>query len=450
MKLCARALPGLVVIAFGIYSAGAAEPKLLSRELLDAGWIQIFDGETLFGWKVVGGAEWEAKDGVVRTDGAKPGFLMTTTPWADYELSVDFQAPETTNSGIFLRTPMEPKDPARDCYELNIAPADNPFPTGSIVGRQKRADETERGESTLTPNPSPKGRGERDESPKGRGERDESPKGRGERDESPKGRGERDKSPRGRGEDGEWHTFKVTCWGGWITAELDGERVADLSDDKPVRIGYIGLQSNRGPVAFRNVRLRPIELMPQLTTGDLSNFKTDRAEQCKFELVPDDEKDFALRLTNGPGQIETKNDYANFVLQLECKVNGDALNSGIFYRTLREGRWAGYESQIHNGFKEGDRTKPADFGTGGIYRRQPARRVVADDGRWLSKTIVADGPHVAVWVDGYQVSDWTDDRPAAKNAREGKRLEGGAIAIQGHDPTTDFLFRDFQVAELPR
>src|SRR5262245_3732771 len=186
MNLIKRVMAGLVVIAFGADSLRAAEPKLLSRELLDAGWIQLFDGETLFGWKVVGDAEWEAKDGVVRTDGAKPGFLMTTTEWADYELSVDFQAPATTNSGIFLRTPMEPKDPARDCYELNIAPADNPFPTGSIVGRQK---------TTGIPNPSSKGREE----------------------------------------DGEWHTFKVTCWGGWITAELDGERVADLSDPKPAR-----------------------------------------------------------------------------------------------------------------------------------------------------------------------------------------------------------------------
>ena len=104
------------------------------------------------------------------------------------------------------------------------------------------------------------------------------------------------------------------------------------------------------------------------------------------------------------------------MLQLECKVNGDGLNSGIFFRTLREGRWAGYESQINNVFKDGDRTKPADFGTGGIYRRQPARRVVADDHEWFTKTIVADGPHMAVWVNGYQVSDWTDDA-----AGEGKR-----------------------------
>ena len=67
----------------------------------------------------------------------KPGFLMTTTEWADYELHVEFQAPPQTNSGIFLRTPLKPTNPASDCYELNIAPPDNPFPTGSFVGRQK-------------------------------------------------------------------------------------------------------------------------------------------------------------------------------------------------------------------------------------------------------------------------------------------------------------------------
>ena len=63
---------------------------------------------------------------------------MTTVDFADYELHVEFKAPATTNSGIFLRTPLEPKDPAKDCYELNIAPQDNPFPTGSLVGRIKQ------------------------------------------------------------------------------------------------------------------------------------------------------------------------------------------------------------------------------------------------------------------------------------------------------------------------
>jgi len=48
------------------------------------------------------------------------------------------------------------------------------------------------------------------------------------------------------------------------------------------------------------------------------------------------------------------------------------------------------------------------------------------------------------------VSDWTDTRPAKENAREGLRLGAGVIAIQGHDPTTNFWFRNCLVAELPR
>lgn len=369
----------------------AAEPKLLPKEMLEAGWIQLFDGETLFGWQTVGDAKWEVKDGEVRTSGEKPGFLMTTTEWSDFELSLEFQAPAETNSGVFLRSALEPKDPARDCYELNIAPESNGFPTGSLVGRQK----------AIFAKP--------------------------------------------QAEEG-WRTLRVTAWAGWISVELDGERAADYTDKSPIRIGHIGLQSNQGPVAFRNIRLRPLELVPQLAIGDLRNFSTERGEQCKFEI----NKDKELHVTNGPGQIETKLEFANFVLQLECKVNGKGLNSGVFFRTLRDGRWAGYESQINNVFKDGDPTKPADFGTGGIYRRQPARRVVAEDGEWFFKTIVADGPHMAVWVNGYQVSDWTDERPQKESAREGLRLGPGVIAIQGHDPTTDFWFRNIRVIELPR
>ncbi len=69
----------------------AAEPKLLPQELLDDGWISLFDGETQFGWQPSGDAKWEVVDGEIRTDGAKPGWLMTTTEWAKYELHVEFK-----------------------------------------------------------------------------------------------------------------------------------------------------------------------------------------------------------------------------------------------------------------------------------------------------------------------------------------------------------------------
>jgi hypothetical protein len=373
-------------------TARAAEPMLLPWELLEEGWIQLFDGHSLYGWRPTGEAAWQAQDGEIQTQGEKPGFLMTTTPWADYELQLEFRASPVTNSGVFLRSAPAPKEPARDCYELNIAPPDNPFPTGSLVARQR---------TTLPAAKAP--------------------------------------AP------DEWHTFRLTAWAGWIIVELDGARAADYSDPAPVRIGRIGLQSNSGPVAFRNIRLRPIELVPFLATGDLSNFSLERAEQSRFEVANKE-----LRVAGGPGQIETTAEFADFVLQLECKVNGEGLNSGVFFRTVRTGRWAGYESQIHNVYRDGDRTRPVDFGTGGIYRRQPARRVVADDGQWFTKTVVANGPHMAVWVNGYQVTDWTDARRPHASAREGLRLGPGAIAIQGHDSTTDLSFRNIKAVELPR
>jgi hypothetical protein len=371
-----------------------AEPELLERKLLDEGWIELFDGETLYGWKPTGEAVWEVAGGEVRTSGERPGFLMSTTRWADYVLHVEFKtSDDSTNSGIFLRTPLEPKNPASDCYELNIAPPDNPFPTASLVGRQKAS--------------------------------------------FPE-----DKFPAS----GQWHSFDVTAEGERITIVLDGERVFEYGDESPVRIGHIGLQSREGPVAFRNIRLRPLGLQPLFNGRNLEGWSTQRAERSRFDV----NKDGELQVLDGPGQIETQRELGDFVLQLDCRINGDGLNSGVFFRTLRDGRWAGYESQLNNVFKDGDRTKPADFGTGGIYRRQPARRVVADDHEWFTKTIVADGPHMAVWVEGDQVSDWIDERPPRENAREGFRAGPGVIAIQGHDPSTNLLFRHIRAAELPK
>ncbi len=110
----------------------------------------------------------------------------------------------------------------------------------------------------------------------------------------------------------------------------------------------------------------------------------------------------------------------------------------------------GYESQIHNGYLDGDRSKPADYGTGGIFRRKKAIRVVANDNSWFHQTIIAEGPHMATWVNGRQVCDWTDQRKPNENPRRGVRLEPGTIMIQGHDPTTDISFRRLSAGEITK
>jgi hypothetical protein len=64
--------------------------------------------------------------------------------------------------------------------------------------------------------------------------------------------------------------------------------------------------------------------------------------------------------------------------------------------------------------------------------------------------VVARGRHMATFVNGVQVVDWTDNRPANVNARNGYREKAGAISIQGHDPTTDLSFRNLRIAPLTK
>src|SRR5262249_2115699 len=150
------------------------------------------------------------------------------------------------------------------------------------------------------------------------------------------------------------------------------------------------------------VRFQPRELKPLFNGKDLTGWKVFQGDPkraaTKFEVTKDGE----LSAKNGPGDLQTERQFDNFVLQLECKTKGKGLTSGVFCRCVGDQYQNGYEAQIQNAYKGDDRTKPVDYGTGAIYRRVPARKVVSDDNEWFAMTVAADGPHIATWVNGYQ------------------------------------------------
>lgn len=203
-----------------------------------------------------------------------------------------------------------------------------------------------------------------------------------------------------------------------------------------------------GTFAVRSAMVRPHGTRPLFNGKDLAGWKPFTGDPkrsiSKFTVTPAGE----LSVKNGPGDLQTEKQFDDFVLQLECKTNGTALNSGIFFRCLPDQYQQGYEAQVQNGYLGGDRTKPADFGTGAIYRRVPARKVVSNDREWFTMTVLAKGPHIATWVNGYPVVSWADDRKPAENARQGLYTKKGPLSIQGHDPTTDLLFRNIRIADL--
>lgn len=366
----------------------------LSREELEAGWIRLFDGQTLFGWKTNSDLNWSVKDGVISADNGQPGLLCTTTRFADYELRCDYRLAAGGNSGIFLRTPLKPTDPGVDCYELNMCD-DHPsgFTTASFVKRKKT--------------------------------------------ESPVICGT------------EWHSYRVTVLGSKIDVEMDGKKVMEYQDEteKPLKTGYIGLQMNGGKIEFRNVYLRPLGSKPLFDGNSLEGWRKVPGGESTFSV-----KDGTIHVAGGRGFLETEKTAGNFVLQFEAITNGDKLNSGVFFRAMEGTEKApshGYEFQIQNGFKNGDRNVPEDHGTGAIFRRVSSRRVISNDRQWFTATLVADDAHFTTWVDGVQVVDWTDERKPNDNPREGLRLAPGHFSLQGHDPTTDLAFRRISLTETP-
>ncbi len=362
----------------------------------------LFDGKTTYGWESVGAAKWEVADGEIRITGDKPGFLVTTSEFADFELSLDFKAAAGTNSGVFIRSAREPKDPAKDCYEINIAaPGVSEYTTGSIVARQKsNAKATDDAVLKST----------------------------------------------------DWVNMLITVEGNQIMIGIGGDKITTtFRDDSPnaLRRGRIALQANKGAVAFRNIKLRPLGLQKLKLDKELSGWKVFDAPDKKAEYSVTEKGE--LQVKNGPGMLEyTAQEYGDFVLSFEVLTKAKNLNSGVFFRQIPGEFTQGYECQVHNGIKDGDPAQPLDCGTGGIYRRSNARFVNGHDLDWTRVTLMVHGPHMATWVNNVQVSDWTDDRKPDENPRQGLRTKPGTLSIQGHDPTTDILFKDFEIVELPK
>ena len=396
MSLCKQVTAALsitlltTVVCVSRTDAAGTHNTLTAKELAE-GWVSLFDGKTIFGWTAANKADWKVVDGVIVVTSGEKGLLHTNTQFADYVLRLDFRSAKGTNSGVFLRTSPSPKNPKDGCYELNIAGLDSsPFPTGSLVARKKYVKA---------------------------------------------------------GESSEWRTFEVTAKGDRITVKLDGKQVLDYTDPNPTRRGFIGLQKNEGKVEFRNVKLRPLSQQSIFNGKDLDGWRPYPDHKAKVSVTDKGE----LWLRGGRGQLETLAKYGDFTLQMDVFSGSKGSNSGVFFRSIPGEYTNGYECQLQNTYgPKGGLKNLVDCGTGGICRRQRARKIVAEDLKWYQLTLIADGPHIAAWVNGHQVSDFTDKRKKDKNPRRGLRTAPGTLILQVHDATTDYRFRNLRAAEMAK
>jgi hypothetical protein len=196
----------LFAVTLGLLLLGfASSPFPSSASAQEAGWTTLFDGSTLDGWNVLGGANWslDQSDGSVAADMGIEGHLVTESPYDDFEVIVEFWVESRTNSGIYIRCSDPLEITARGCYEVNISDlrADQTYRTGGVVGVSSPSEVVNAGER--------------------------------------------------------WNEFVIRADGPHLTVTLNGIEIVDAMDSTHTA-GVIGLQYSAGMVRFRSVRIRSL------------------------------------------------------------------------------------------------------------------------------------------------------------------------------------------------
>src|SRR5438128_4685047 len=87
-------------------------------------WKQLFDGKDLTGWKHVGPGSMTVEDGLIRTHGGMGLLYWTGGKLGNCQIRVVFKMRDhNSNSGVFIRIPIEPREewmPVHYGYEVQI------------------------------------------------------------------------------------------------------------------------------------------------------------------------------------------------------------------------------------------------------------------------------------------------------------------------------------------
>ncbi len=214
-------------------SAAPAADNQLSDAEKKEGWILLFDGKTLDGWKT---SSEKPSQRPIEQDCINPhkcgGYMMIHEKvWGDYKLALDFKISKGCNSGIFIRTfPLTPR-PGKDVgfNGIEIAVDDTKeagfHDTGAIYDLVKPS------KNAMRPA-------------------------------------------------GEWNHIVITSRGKLIEIELNGEQVTrmeldqwteknkrpdgtdhkfDIAYKDHPREGYIGLQDHGSDCWYKNIKLLPLK-----------------------------------------------------------------------------------------------------------------------------------------------------------------------------------------------
>ncbi len=223
----------LTIPLFGLaWLGGIAEDNVLTPEEQAAGWILLFDGSTLNGWKTSSErpSKVPVQENSVNPHGCGGYMMIHERVWSDFTLALDFRISRGCNSGVFVRTyPLKPR-PGKDAGFNGIEIAIDDTATAGYHDTGAIYDLVKPRKNAMKPV-------------------------------------------------GEWNHLVITCDGPVISVELNSEQVTrmdldewrtpnqrpdgtehkfDIAYRNHPRQGYIGLQDHGSACWFKNIKLRPI------------------------------------------------------------------------------------------------------------------------------------------------------------------------------------------------
>ncbi len=436
-----------ISIVSGLVTAGAAPggaPAGRAETGEGSGWITLFDGKTLHGWRnpYDWGKAW-VENGEIHLQASRKFFLCTTRPFRDFEFEAEVRLPTRghANSGFMFRC--HAKHNRVYGYQAEVDPSARAWSGGLY-------DEGRRG--WIWPH----------------------------RPNNSTAAQEFRARTRGAFHAGAWNHYRIRCRGDHIQIFLNGIACTDLHDSKDAA-GYLALQHHgeRGQVyRFRNIRVRllpppgpipsvsaaadlleapPARMRPtdgmacpaggiQLLGPGSETLRAWRSRKGGTAAIPWKFQHGVLQAVPDSGDIETRRTFANFRLHLEFKVNSgrhpgqDNGNSGVYLQKR-------YEVQILNSFGMPNLRNDE---CGALYRfKAPDANACRPHGRWQTYDIEFRAPkwspagkklanaRISVFQNGIRIQDRVE-LTRKTGAGEAEGPAPGPILLQEHGNPVQF------------
>lgn len=429
-------------------------------------WVQLFDGESLKGWSIIGGnASYEVIDGAIvgtSTMNTPNTFLRSDKIYGDFILELEYKVDPKLNSGIQIRSNSVPsyREGRVHGYQVEIDPSERAWSAGLF-------DEQRRGWlNPLTNNPAAQ------------------------------------KAFKQNG----WNKYRIEAIGDTIKTWINDVPAAYVIDDMTAT-GFIGLQvhgigkdkeKDGTQVTWKNVKIitdnvqnysQKTSIDPVVTKNNLFGKDAEQGwkmlwdgkttkgwKGAKLDHFPKsgwDIKDGVLSvLASGGGEstaggdIVTTELYSDFELKLDFKITEGA-NSGIKYYVDTEvnkgaGSSIGLEFQILDDAKHPDAKLGNHEGSrtvGSLYDliQADTNKVVNPIGAWNQARIVSKNNHVEHWLNGRKVLEYERKSPEylqlVKESKYEKwpnfgEADQGRILLQDHGDLVSF--RNIKIRSLKK